>query len=308
MPGKEARVSRPVWLVGIALVAFGMPATAEDPVRPPFLDAVRPPAEAEQGEENPFEDRIETDRDAFTPTPKLIGLGRLGIESAYSFVDNRGVKETHSFPELLVRYGLTPRIELRLGWNYEVGGESSTVSGSGSESGNDLRPVELRAGALEEALTLVRETTLTYGAKIRLSDQDGWRPESSLIVVGQTPTSGPENTTQVGATYVVGWELPNRWKLDAALRYATAASEGDHYHVWAPSAVVRVPIGERATAHAEYFGLFSRGREVNTRKQFVSGGVSYLLTPDLEVGVRGGPGLNDQSAFWFVNAGFGWRF
>ena len=297
-------MSRPLWLV-VVLVAVDFRAVAEDPVRPPFLEAVRPSAEAR--EENPFEDRIETDRDAFTPTPRLIGVGRLGIESAYSFVNNRGAKETHSLPELLVRYGLTDRVELRLGWSYEVGGESSTVSGSaGADDG--LRPVELEAGGLEEALSLVRESTLTYGAKVRLNDQAGWLPESSLILVGQSKTSGPEKTTQVVATYVFGWELPNRWKLDAALRYATAEEDGDHFHVWSPSTVIRVPVGERATVHAEYFGFFSRGREANSRKQFLSAGASYLLTPDLEVGVRGGPGLNDQSAFWFVNAGFGWRF
>jgi hypothetical protein len=103
-------VSRPLWLV-VVLVAVDFRAVAEDPVRPPFLEAVRPSAEAR--EENPFEDRIETDRDAFTPTPRLIGVGRLGIESAYSFVNNRGAKETHSLPELLVRYGLTDRSSWR---------------------------------------------------------------------------------------------------------------------------------------------------------------------------------------------------
>jgi hypothetical protein len=36
--------------------------------------------------------------------------------------------------------------------------------------------------------------------------------------------------------------------------------------------------------------------------------VHYLVTPDLEVGVRVGWGLNDQSARFFSNAGFGWRF
>jgi hypothetical protein len=55
---------------------------------------------------------------------------RLIIESAYSFIDNRRFKETHSFPELLLRYGLTDRVELRLGGNYEVGGEAAVVSGA----------------------------------------------------------------------------------------------------------------------------------------------------------------------------------
>ncbi len=60
-------------------------------------------------------DEIETDRDSFTPATTIAGWRRLIVESAYSFIDNRGVKETHSYPELLLRYGLTERLELRLG-------------------------------------------------------------------------------------------------------------------------------------------------------------------------------------------------
>ena len=42
-----------------------------------------------------------------------------------------------------------------------------------------------------------------------------------------------------------------------------------------------------------------------------SSGNRYIgkgLTPDLEVGARGGPGLTDDSPRWFINAGLGWRF
>ena len=282
--------------------------SAQDPLRPPFLEAVRPAGEEAERAENPFEDRIETDRDAFTPTPRLIRPGRLAIESAYSFIDNRRVKETHSFPELLLRYGLTSRVELRLGWNYEVGGESSSVSGSGAVEGFGLPEVVGERGSTEAGPSLVREAVLSYGAKIRLTEQSDWLPEAAVILMGRTPTRGTETLTHVVATGVVGWELPNRWKLDAALRYTTAASEGDRYGGWSPSAVLRVPVVDRAMVHAEYFGFFSQGRATDFRQQFLSAGASYLLTPDLEVGVRGGPGLTDDSPNWFINAGFGWRF
>jgi hypothetical protein len=65
---------------------------------------------------------------------------------------------------------------------------------------------------------------------------------------------------------------------------------------------------ERCTVHAEYFATFTQGKEVYSQQHYLSGGASYLITPDLEIGVRGGPGLNDQSARWFINAGFGWRY
>lgn len=80
---------------------------------------------------------LETDRDAFTPATSTVGRGIAVVESSYSFIDNRSVKDTHSLPELLLRRGLTENIELRLGWNYEVGGTGDVVSGN--EGGEGVR-------------------------------------------------------------------------------------------------------------------------------------------------------------------------
>src|SRR5687768_11001436 len=71
----------------------------------------------EEREKRPEGGEIETDRDSFTPATTTADRGRLIVESAYTFLDNRAVKETHSFPELVLRYGLTDRVEVRLGWN-----------------------------------------------------------------------------------------------------------------------------------------------------------------------------------------------
>jgi hypothetical protein len=83
---------------------------------------------------SPFDDHIETDRDACTPATRTAPINRWITESSYSFIDNRGVPSTNSFPELLVRYGLFKRVELRLGWNYELGAGGSVVSGESGEA------------------------------------------------------------------------------------------------------------------------------------------------------------------------------
>lgn len=68
------------------------------------------------------DDELETDRDSFTPATSTVGAGRLILEVAYSFLDNRDACETHSFPEAVLRVGLLPELELRLNWGFEVGG------------------------------------------------------------------------------------------------------------------------------------------------------------------------------------------
>jgi hypothetical protein len=247
------------------------------------------------GEENRFVGHIETDRDSFTPSTRIAERNRWIVESSYSFIDNRRTAETHSLPELLLRYGVSDWIELRLGGNYEVGGEGADVpTGAGSH--------EFETGGI------VRESQALYGVKLRLSEQRDWLPESSLIVQGHTPMSGPEPATLFLLGYVAGWEFPDEWKLDSAIRYGADKEKDDHFETWSPSIVLRKTLAERWTIHAEYFGHFSKNRDEEFAKHFVSPGVHYLITPDIEIGVRVGWGLNHEAARFFSNVGIGWQF
>jgi hypothetical protein len=219
------------------------------------------------------------------------------MESSYSFIDNRGAPDTNSFPELLFRYGLVKRLELRLGWNYEAGGGGNVVSGVSGEAAEGV-----------DTSGLTRVQRMLYGFKASLTEQKSWLPDSVLIVEGLTPTGGDATATQLRADYVFGWRLPNRWRIDSALLFATDSDSGNRFVVWAPSTVLRMPLGERFQVHAEYFGQFSEGRSSNFERSFFSPGMHFLITPNLEVGVRVGWGLNEQAARFFSNVGFGWRF
>lgn len=249
--------------------------------------------EAEEGEED---DEIETDRDSFTPATTAAPFQRLIVESAWSFIDNRTVPDTHSLPELICRYGVNDWLELRVGWNYEVGGAPNSISGNIGEDPE------------EDQNALERDSQIFYGAKAALTSQGAWRPQSALIVQAGTPTSGKDTATQLFATYVFGWQLANRWKWDSAIRYGYDSAEGDHFNVWAPSTVLKIPLGDQWAVHGEYFGIFSDGRAQDSVQHYLSPGIHYLVTPDLEVGIRFGWGLNDLSANFFSNVGFGLRF
>jgi hypothetical protein len=217
------------------------------------------------------------------------------LESSYSYIDNRGSADTHSFPELLWRYGVAPGIELRLGWNFEVGGGGNVISNN-----------EGAEGLFEPGVN--RESRALYGLKVKVSDQSGWIPRSAMIVEGFTPTSGEAKATQMAATYTYGWELPNQWRLDSAMRFATGREDGAMTQRWAPSVVLRVPLDERWQVHAEYFGNFSQGGDMTAARAFFSPGGHYMLTSNLELGLRIGWGITEQAAPFFANVGFGWRY
>src|SRR5688572_5424118 len=64
--------------------------------------------EAEVDEDDEAPDRLVTDRPHFSEASSLVGLGRVQLETGYSyFRDNDGgTFQTHSFPEPLLRAGL----------------------------------------------------------------------------------------------------------------------------------------------------------------------------------------------------------
>jgi hypothetical protein len=246
-------------------------------------------------EDRPAERPFETDRDAFTPAVTTAGRGRFILETSYTFEDRQRTSEGHSFPELLLRLGVTERVELRLGWNYEVGGIEAVTG----EFGPAVDP---------GGPGLVRESQLLYGLKASVTERDGWVPDSAVILQGFTPTSGPDPASAFAVAAIVGWEFADEWRLDAAVRYARDSEDGDRFGEWAPSAVLRVPVGERWNVHAEYFGVFATDRRENYVRHYFTPGASCRVTLDLELGVRVGWGLNDQSLRFFANAGLGWRY
>jgi len=265
-----------------------VPSCAAFTVAAALACAAAPPADTEFGE-------LHTDRDAFTPATTTVDPGVRLLEASYAWIDNRGTPATNSFPELLVRLGLTERIELRLGGNYEQGSGGSVVSA-----------VEVGEGLIGDELE--SESNVLYGLKALVTGQEGWVPRSSVIVEGFTPTSGDVWGTEPAATYVFGWELPRTWRFDAAVRYIYADSTEGRFDKWVPSAVLRMPVTERWEVHAEWFGAWSAGLVDDTVRPFVGPGTHYMITPNFEIGYRMGWGLTRDAAAFYVDSGIGWRF
>ncbi len=252
--------------------------------------ALAPAGMAQDG--RPGREELETDRDSFTFAPATAGLDTSVLEMSYSFIDNRIGPESHSVPELLVRRGITRKIEARLGVNYEAGGPGTV---SGSEFGG-------------EDLVAEEESRILYGTKVETSEQEGWLPRSAAIVQGYTPVAGPSTRSSLVVGEAFGWRFRNGWEWNTAMRYGTGFEAGDSFNQWAPSTVVKVPVGKRWNVHAEYFGILSSQKEVPLDVQYGSFGGHVLATENLEIGLRVGWGLNDTSPAFFSNVGAGLRY
>jgi hypothetical protein len=192
-----------------------------------------------------------------------------------------------------MRYGIGDRFELRLGWNYEVGRER--VPGGGTIAGF------FAANA---------EQQLYYGFKTVVSKQSGWVPGSAFFLQGHTPTGGPQSVSQLRTGYVLGWTLPNRWDFDAGFRFGTDKDGEGGYTLWAPSAVLKIPLtrNEPWFTHVEYFGVITQDKENDTKKHFVDVAPHHLITPNFEVGAIVAFGPHSGGLNLVTNVGIGVRF
>lgn len=278
------RFSRPCWgwlavCLGIALTIVVAPFVASDSAR----------AEEVAGGD------LGTDRDAFTPSTKTIAPGTLLSEGSYVYIDNRSGLPTNNIPEYLLRIGGTDWLEWRFGVNYSV-----------NSAGNIVTSVEV--GERRPFDETLYEANVLYGFKADVSDQDGIVPESCFIMEGGTPTSGDLWGTIPVATVVAGWELPWGARLDGALRYAYAQSHTRWFNRYSPSVIIRQPITDGLEIHAEWFETFTQGLPTDNVRPFFSPGTHYLLSENIEVGIRVGWGLNHTAAGFFSDTGIAWRY
>lgn len=260
---------------------------------------------------DPYEEPIETDRHDFTQSARTVGRGVFQLEGGYSYYykDNEGeIENSHTLPEMQLRYGLSDNIEFRLRWNY------AWIFKSGeAEHGEELDDLD---GAQD----------LIWGFKLQLTEQERWLPESAVRIVSSVPTGGSDFTTdgvEVGVDVVYAWELENGWELAGSTgvfrngvgEFSLTALSGiseegadDDFAAWAQSVALGIPMTERSKLYLEYFGIFSDGLTDDFSLGFVNAGVDFLMTDNLVFDIRIGKGLTGDSDDFFSGVGGGIRY
>ena len=244
-------------------------------------------------------ERIETDRHDFTQSTKTVGRGVFQIVGGYSFLcrsEGGETEHSHTAPELMLRLGITERMEFRIRYN-DVWRFSETEDLSGSE---DLR----------------------WSFKFRTTDQQGWIPESALEVRFTAPTGAPDwSTEQVnfGLDYIYGWRLSKFVELYGSTGFATNGlaefaflpedPANEDFMLYTQSIAVGADLTEKVTAYGEFFGLFTDGFEDDDQSPvYFNIGVDYYFSNNCVVDVRVGNGLNHDADDFFCGVGGGWRF
>jgi hypothetical protein len=238
---------------------------------------------------------LNTDRDAFTPSTFTIRPGFALNEMSHVYIQNRDGNPTNNYPEYICRIGANDIFEWRLGVNYSVGSQGNVVT-------------SVEAGELPDGGGALYESNFLYGFKLATSDQNGLIPQSCFIMEATTPMYGEEFGTEPVATIVCGWQLPKKWRIDTAMRYAYAEDAEEWFNRWAPSVVARIPLTNRLEVHAEYFGTFTQGLSNDVNRSFFSPGTHLVIHKNLEIGLRVGWGITPAAANFFSDAGLAVRY
>lgn len=227
-----------------------------------------------------------TDRPDFTESTAAVP--RLQLESGYTYA-RAGETEEHTIGELLLRVPVARRVEFRLGINSFALSRAPGSDASGLEDASMGVKVNLAGGSerfdlLQPSVGVIAETTLPTG-----DDAFG------------------ESDFQPGATLAVAWDLSDRVGLGSNLGYTYASEGGDRFGEFSGSIALGYGLTERLGSYIEAFG-FMPSDEHGPNTSFVNGGLTYLLSDDVQLDMRTGIGLNAVDSSYFVGIGLSRRW
>jgi len=229
-----------------------------------------------------------TDRPDFTESSETIPTGLVQLESGGTY-SREGDERAGSLGEALIRVGLAPRAELRVGLN------SYAISRS---AGSTVR-------GLEDA---------SLGAKVNLWDGGAVgsvRPKVSLIVASSLPTGATPfraDKFQPEVKLTGAWDLSERVAFSSNLNYAWVRERFDSYGESAASASLGVGVTERVGSYLEYFGFYPQQQALD-KSHFFNGGLTYGLNDNLQLDARAGRQMQRRDGeSWFLGVGISRRW
>lgn len=256
-------------------------AALDAPTQEPASDSEKTPAP-----------ELVTDRPDQTESSVVIPRGYVQIETGGTYTNDGSATRTLEYPSTLIRVGLANRLELRLGTTglvTEFVGENTTGYGD-----------------------------FELGLKIYFWSEEGWRPETALLI-GTSIPSGNNN-------FSTG-------RFDPAFRFAFSHTLSDRVSLgynlgmaWESEPRSSTPPGGRVTlsqiqytitsgigitdklgTYFEFFGDIPASAHGQSAHSF-SNGFTYLLRPNVQLDLSSGVGITKAAPDWTVGAGISLRF
>jgi hypothetical protein len=224
---------------------------------------------------------IATDRPDQTECPFIVPKGYIQAEHGFTYEKMDKSSKTLSYPALLLKYGISDNVELRLI--------------------TDMMSVQ-------EAIKPIRGfTPITIGFKTKLAEENGLLPKISFIGHLSVPNWASKAFQSSYFAPSFRFTMQHTVSEKLALAYNLSAEwDGE-----TPNATLiytlttGYSLTEKLGAYLELYGFNTQNQQADHR---FDGGFTYLINSNIMVDMSGGLGLSQNSPNSFVSMGFSYRF
>jgi hypothetical protein len=232
-------------------------------------------------------EKIDTDRPDQTESAVLVPAKWMQFEIGFNKEASisRSVK-TYLLPTLLSKYGINKNFELRLITTIESVQYNAPYRSFGHSNG--LLPVEI-------------------GAKIRLAEEHGIFPKTSLIFHLALPgVASPEKEADKVAPNF-RFTMQHSLGKNAALGYNIGAEWNGYSNTptWIYTFAPGLNIGERWYGYVEAFGFINKD---GPPQHNFDGGIAWYANNNFKVDFSGGFGISPAAPPWYISLGASVRF
>jgi hypothetical protein len=288
-----------VILASVALLALAAAARAEE-FRPwgadPFVEEADPSLHSPgqpwladpHGTEPPVKENL-----GLTERITAVARGRVRIEGGYIFTYDqvRDVSAVqHALPDLLLRIGLTDRLELRVGWP-------------------GYRSVDYSDGW--ERLSYDEALDPNVGFMFDLWQQRGWLPQTAVQAAVPISLEGNPlvfDSLQPVAQLLYLWSLGDRWSVGGTSGMAIFEDFGDRYGQFQQSFDVDYVLSDRLGTFVQWTVLVDHCSVDDGSQHLLSGGLTFLWTERFQSTLETGVGLNERAPDFLAGIRFSYSF
>jgi len=248
----------------------------------------------EPDEEDP-NPRIITDRPHFAEAASLVGLGRVQIETGYTYFldgDSGTRVQRHSFPEPLIRIGLFREwFEFRFAYNYLIE-QTDNVMGRSLLRGSD---------------------DIYIGAKVALAEQSGLFPELTIFPQMKVPSGHPNFTSGEvlpGMNFAYAWMITEKLELEANTQVNRRRDDDiDHFYTEIFQTFnFEYDLHERIMLFNEFVLVSPVGALAASCQYYEHAGIHLFIMPNFQLDIHAGVGLNRAADDMFGGSGLSWRW
>lgn len=233
----------------------------------------------------------DADRPRTRSSVGVVPVGRFSVEggATYTFDDEEGVEvETVSGPELMIRTGIMPRFEGRLGWTGFQRVDVNTPGFTDTTDGVTDMSAGFKFGILEEnngavpAMAAIFEVSIPVGDDEFTSDRVDPSIELAFDYDNLHEIFGFSGSVKLT-------QLENQTTNDEYIQTGAAVSFDQRWD-------------EQVETFLEYFAFFNSDSDIED-SHFVHTGAIFKVAPHVTIDVRVGAGLTTDSTDLFAGAG-----